>query len=31
MHEALPLVTGPRSRETLTYVEKIFLIKEAIR
>lgn len=31
MHQALPLVTGARSRETLTYVEKIFHIKEAIR
>ncbi len=31
MHEALPLVTGHRSRETLTYVERIFEIKEAIR
>lgn len=31
MHEALPLVTGPRSEETLTYVEKIFRIKDAIR
>jgi membrane-bound lytic murein transglycosylase F len=31
MHQALPLVTGPRSRETLTYVEKIFEIKDALR
>lgn len=31
MHEALPLVTGRRSHETLNYVEKIFEIKEAIR
>lgn len=31
MHHALPLVTGERSRETLTYVERIFEIKEAIR
>ena len=31
MNEALPLVTGHRSRETLTYVERIFEIKEAIR
>ncbi len=31
MHEALPLVTGARSEETLNYVERIFEIKEAIR
>ncbi|MEM1190502.1 MAG: transglycosylase SLT domain-containing protein [Pseudomonadota bacterium] len=31
MHEALPLVTGRRSEETLNYVERIFEIKEAIR
>ncbi|MEL7046228.1 MAG: transglycosylase SLT domain-containing protein [Pseudomonadota bacterium] len=30
MHEALPLVTGRRSEETLNYVERIFEIKEAI-
>jgi membrane-bound lytic murein transglycosylase MltF len=31
MHQALPRVTGQRAEETLTYVEKIFQIKEAIR
>ena len=31
MREALPLVTGRRSEETLNYVERIFEIKEAIR
>lgn len=31
MHQALPLVTGKHSRETLSYVERIFEIKDAIR
>jgi len=31
MQQALPLVTGKRSRETLNYVERIFEIKEAIK
>tara|TARA_R110002110_G_scaffold303525_2_gene517635 strand:+ start:3583 stop:4284 length:702 start_codon:yes stop_codon:yes gene_type:complete len=31
MKTALPLVTGKHSRETLTYVERIFHIKEAIK
>lgn len=30
MYEALPLVTGKHSKETLNYVERIFTIKEAI-
>lgn len=30
MHVALPLVTGRHSKETLTYVDRIFHIKEAI-
>jgi len=30
MYEALPLVTGKHSKETLNYVERIFEIKEAI-
>lgn len=31
MHVALPLVTGKHSKETLTYVDRIFHIKEAIK
>jgi membrane-bound lytic murein transglycosylase F len=31
MNEALPLVTGHRSRETLTYVDRIFEIRDALR
>lgn len=31
MYHALPLVTGDHSTETLTYVEKIFTIKEDIQ
>ena len=30
MHVALPMVTGRHSRETLTYVERVFQIKEVI-
>jgi membrane-bound lytic murein transglycosylase MltF len=31
MHEALPLVTGARSKETLTYVDRVFEIRDALR
>jgi membrane-bound lytic murein transglycosylase F len=31
MHQALPLITGKRSKETLDYVDNIFVIREAIQ
>jgi len=31
MHTALPRVTGKHSKETLTYVDRIFMIKEEIK